>query len=58
MVWMPVILLPLAFLPRDERTWIWLKQWRRLTVRYEVRDDIHFAFLQLACCLILCRRLS
>ncbi|MBM7112903.1 IS5 family transposase [Archangium primigenium] len=41
-----------------ERTFAWLKFFRRLVIRYEVRDDIHFAFLQLACCLILVRRLS
>ena len=41
-----------------ERTLAWLKTYRRLTIRYEVRDDIHFAFLQLACCLILFRQLS
>jgi transposase len=41
-----------------ERTLAWLKSFRRLTIRYEVRDDIHFAFLQLACCLILVRQLS
>jgi transposase len=41
-----------------ERTLAWLKFFRRLTIRYEVRDDIHFAFLQLACCLLLVRRLS
>jgi len=41
-----------------ERTFAWLKFFRRLIIRYKVRDDIHFAFLQLACCLILVRRLS
>jgi transposase len=41
-----------------ERTLAWLRRFRRLTVRYEVRDDIHFAFLQLGYCLILISRLS
>jgi hypothetical protein len=36
-----------------ERTLAWLKTYRRITIWYEVRDDIHFVFLQLACCLIL-----
>jgi hypothetical protein len=36
----------------------WLKSFRRLTLRYGVRDDIHFASLQLACCLLLAKRLS
>ena len=41
-----------------ERTLAWLKRFRRLTIRYEVRDDIYFAFLQFVCCLILARQLS
>jgi transposase len=36
-----------------ERTGAWLHRFRRLLVRYERRDDIHFAFLQLGSCLIL-----
>jgi len=35
-----------------ERTFAWLKQFRRLRVRYEKRVDIHEAFLALACALL------
>jgi len=35
-----------------ERTLAWLARFRRLTVRYERRDDIHQAFLTLGCALI------
>jgi transposase len=35
-----------------ERTLAWLNRYRRLTVRYERRADIHHAFLSLGCCLI------
>jgi transposase len=35
-----------------ERTLAWLGRYRRLTVRYERRDDIHEAFLHLGCSLI------
>ncbi len=35
-----------------ERTLAWLNRFRRLTVRYERRADIHQAFLSLACALI------
>ncbi len=35
-----------------ERTLAWLSQYRRLTVRYERRSDIHQAFLHLGCALI------
>jgi transposase len=35
-----------------ERTLAWLSTFRRLTVRYERRADIHQAFLQLGCALI------
>ena len=35
-----------------ERTLAWLHQFRRLRIRYERRDDIHEAFLQLGCVLI------
>jgi transposase len=34
------------------RTLSWLNQMRRLRVRYERRDDIHEAFVQLGCALI------
>ena len=35
-----------------ERTMAWLAQFRRLTVRYERRADIHEAFLTLGCSLL------
>ena len=35
-----------------ERTLAWLNRHRRLTVRYERREDIHRAFLSLGCALI------
>jgi transposase len=35
-----------------ERTLAWLSQYRRLTVRYERRADIHQAFLTIGCALI------
>ncbi len=35
-----------------ERTLSWLARYRRLTVRYERRADIHAAFLTLGCALI------
>ena len=35
-----------------ERTLAWLARYRRLTVRYERRADIHEAFLHLGCSLI------
>jgi transposase len=35
-----------------ERTLPWLNRYRRLTVRYERRADIHQAFLTLGCALI------
>lgn len=35
-----------------ERTLAWLQQFRRLTIRYERRLDIHEAFLSLGCSLI------
>jgi transposase len=35
-----------------ERTLAWLNRFRRLTVRYERRADIHHAFLTLGCALI------
>jgi len=42
-----------------ERTLAWLARYRRLTIRYERRADIHQAFLDLACahiCLNFLRR--
>jgi len=35
-----------------ERTLAWVAKYRRLTIRYERRDDIHEAFLSLGCSLI------
>jgi transposase len=35
-----------------ERTLAWIAKYRRLTIRYERRDDIHEAFLSLGCSLI------
>jgi len=35
-----------------ERTLSWLNRYRRLKVRYERRDDVHQAFLELGCALI------
>jgi IS5 family transposase len=35
-----------------ERTLAWFSKYRRLAIRYERRDDIHEAFLRLACALI------
>lgn len=40
-----------------ERTFSWLYRFRRLTVRYERRADIHRAFLDLGCALICCNYL-
>jgi IS5 family transposase len=41
-----------------ERTLAWLSKYRRLTIRYERRDDIHEAFLYLGCSLICFNHLS
>jgi transposase len=41
-----------------ERTLAWLNRYRRLTVRYERRADIHEAFLHLGCSLICLNYLS
>jgi transposase len=35
-----------------ERTLAWLSRYRRLTIRYERREEIHRAFLTLGCALI------
>ncbi|RKH47352.1 hypothetical protein D7X12_03210 [Corallococcus sicarius] len=40
-----------------ERTLAWKNQLRRLRVRDERRDDVHFGFLALGCCVMLLRRL-
>nr|WP_253899513.1 transposase [Corallococcus carmarthensis] len=39
-----------------ERTLAWKNQLRRLRVRDERRDDVHFGFLVLGCCVMLLRR--
>ena len=41
-----------------ERTLAWLAKYRRLTIRYERRDDIHEAFLHPGCSLICLNYLS
>ena len=41
-----------------ERTFAWLSCFRRLTVRYERRADIHEAFLELGCALVYLNRLQ
>lgn len=41
-----------------ERTFAWLAQYRRLSVRYERRADIHRALLSLGCSLICWKRLT
>lgn len=41
-----------------ERTLAWLNRFRRLTVRYERRADIHHAFLTLGCAMICFRTLQ
>ncbi|RKH46771.1 IS5 family transposase [Corallococcus sicarius] len=40
-----------------ERTLAWKSQLRRLRVRDERRDNVHFGFLVLGCCIMLLRRL-
>jgi transposase len=41
-----------------ERTFAWLRNIKRLLVRYQRRADIHSALLGLACCLVCFRRLT
>jgi transposase len=41
-----------------ERTMAWLNHYRRLTIRYERRQDIHEAFLSLGCAMICFKTLS
>ena len=41
-----------------ERTLAWIAKFRRLTIRYERRDDIHEALLHLGCSLICLNYLS
>ena len=35
-----------------EQTFVWLHQFKRLRIRYEVRADLHLGLLQSACALI------
>ncbi|WP_399171331.1 transposase [Streptomyces sp. TLI_171] len=39
-----------------ERTNAWIHGFRRLRTRWDIRDDMHEAFLKLACCVITYRR--
>jgi IS5 family transposase len=41
-----------------ERSFAWFNKFRRLTIRYERRIDIHHAFTSLACSLICLRALQ
>jgi transposase len=41
-----------------ERTFAWLRKFRRLRIRYERRVDIHEAFLSIACTMICWNRLN
>ena len=41
-----------------ERTNAWLHNYRRVTTRWERRPELYLAFVQLACSLIICRRLQ
>ncbi|MFJ3222732.1 transposase [Streptomyces sp. NPDC086783] len=40
-----------------EQTFAWLHQFKRLRIRYGIRDELHLALLQLACSVICLRRL-
>jgi hypothetical protein len=42
----------------ERTTLAWLSRYRRVSVRYERRDDIHEAFLHLGCSLICLNYLS
>ncbi|KOV60243.1 transposase [Streptomyces sp. MMG1121] len=41
-----------------ERTNAWIHGFRRLRIRWEIRDAIHGAFLKLACCVMTYRRVQ
>jgi transposase len=41
-----------------ERTNAWLHNWRRINTRWERRPELYQALLQLACSMIICRRLQ
>jgi len=43
---------------RADGTFAWLSHYKRLLVRYDRRQEIHEAFLALACCLVCFRRLQ
>lgn len=41
-----------------ERTNAWLHNYRRIAIRWERRPELYLALVQLACSLIICRRLE
>jgi hypothetical protein len=41
-----------------ERTNPWIHGFRQLRIRWAIRDDVHEAFLKLACCVITYRRVQ
>lgn len=41
-----------------ERTNAWLHNWRRISTRWERRPELYHALLELACSMIICRRLE
>jgi transposase len=41
-----------------ERTNAWLHNYRRVSTRWERRPELYLALVQLACALIICRRLE
>ncbi len=41
-----------------ERSNAWLHNYRRITTRWERRSALYLSFVQLACSLIICRRLE
>lgn len=40
------------YLPAGMGGWVWLNRFRRLTIRYERREDIYLAFTTLGCPLV------
>ncbi|MBE4751408.1 transposase [Corallococcus sp. ZKHCc1 1396] len=46
-----------AYASKKNRALAWKNQLHRLRVRDERRDDVHFGFLVLGCCVMLLRRL-
>jgi len=41
-----------------ERSFAWFNKFRRLTIRYERRPDMHHAFTSIACLIICLRALA